>query len=86
MEVPGRRDESMGWTSLEVVRCDQCAIFQPSYDVALHCDGTRYCVACGPPEALEARRSFRPSPLVIAIAVCASLFAIVVTIAELAAG
>jgi hypothetical protein len=77
----------MGWMTLDAVRCDRCTIYQPSYDVQAHIDGSTFCVSCGPPPvSIVVSRKLRRSPLAIAVAVCASIFALVVAIAELASG
>jgi hypothetical protein len=82
----------MGWQAIDTVRCARCAVFTPTDDLRRAADGTVFCVTCGPPptvdrEDLATEPPARPlarSPLAIAAAICAGIFAVFVAVAELA--
>lgn len=84
----------MSWQTIDTVRCARCRVFTPTDDLRRAADGTIYCVPCGAPptvdlEGLATEQPAAPSglarsPLAIAAAICAGIFAVFVAIVELA--
>lgn len=48
---------TMGWATVDTVRCKRCAVFTPTDDILYATSGDAYCSPCGAPPV-----SIRPPP------------------------